>query len=579
MPGDPSSDAVAPPRGLRVGARLITRYARTHPRPFILATTAAAGFGLVTVVWSWALGRVVDGVIEPHFAGRSPGLLLPLALLASAGLGRVVTAIVRRFNAATLQHATSATWRDQVVDRLLLQDLSFYRRHPTGDLLAAAENDAEAAVAVLAPLPYSLGVFVLLITSMVWTLYVDIVLGLAMWALLPTLAAANAVFERKVQGPLERVQEGVAQLSGTVHELVDGFGVVKALGLEPKMHADAKGRVDALAVAKIEAVRIRTFFEAGQELLPVLANVSMILLGGWRVRAETMTVGEVVAVMTLLNLVIWPLRLLGWALSELPRSIVGSHRIDQLLQVPVPPVVTPHVPLVSDHVLELDHVTVTHDDGRVALNDVSLNVVRGTRLAIVGPTGSGKTTLLDVMSGLETPTLGERRCSAATPISYVFQEPAVIAGSMHDNLTLGRPIPSGRINAAVQLAEVSEFASQLTHGLHTVVGERGVTLSGGQRQRLALARALAGEPDVLLLDDTTSSLDAQTEERIIGRLAEVADRTIVVVASRPSTIAFADEVVLIDNGRIAARGTHAELSQTSWLYRELFSALTESSSV
>ncbi len=563
--------------GLTAGWRLIVVYFRRHPKPFAIATTAAAVFGAMTVGWSWALGRVVERVVRPLFEGETPGRLWPVLLIAATGTIRTLSGLLRRANASIIRHHNAATWHDLVTDQLLVQPLSFFRRHSTGDLLAAAESDSDAAVNILSPLPFSLGVLVLLLTSVVWMMAIDVVVGVVALALLPLLILANRVFEGKIEEPTARVQAGVAELAGGTHEMVDGFGAVKALGLEPRMTATLHDQIGRVTQAKIDAMKVRVAFETAQEITIPAMNVLGLLLGAARVRAGALNVGDVVSLLVLINLLVWPLRLLGWALADLPRSVAGARRIHAVIDEPVPVIAPSSRTNAPENLIELRDITMVHDDGRIALQGLTLNVAQGETLAVVGPTGSGKSTLLDILAGLEPATSGERRVHSSLgqrDIAMVFQEPIVLNGTLTSNLALGQQVSVEGVSEALDISDSDEFVATLPDGLDTRVGERGVSLSGGQRQRIALARALARRPRLLLLDDTTSSLDAETEERVLKNISEQsAIETLVIVAARPSAIMFASRVIVLENGRIVAEGTHEELLQNSVLYAELVAAL------
>lgn len=230
-------------------------------------------------------------------------------------------------------------------------------------------------------------------------------------------------------------------------------------------------------------------------------------------------------------------------------------------------------PLDRTDLLDLQSVSLVHGDGRRALDDVTIRITRGRTTAIVGATGSGKSSLLHVLAGLDAPTSGARGTDTDR-IAMVFQEPLVVSGTVEHNLSLGTLLDETRVLAAMATSGADEFVDGLPDGRRTRLGERGVSLSGGQRQRLALARALSRENDVILLDDTTSALDAETEARILQALRSTrSDLTMVMVASRPSTIAHADHVIVMDVGRVVAQGTHEELRETSATYRSLVEAL------
>jgi ATP-binding cassette, subfamily B, bacterial len=559
--------------GFRQGVALIKVYAKRHPKPFVLGVSGAAVFGLATVGSSWAFARLTDEVIRPMFEGARPPVLATFGLFTLMGVIRVVSGVFRRASAAFLRYRNQATWQRMVVQQLIDQPMSFFRRNQTGDLLAAAETDAVASVEMLSPLPFATGVIVLLTAAAGWMMWTDPVLGAIALLLLPFLAFSNHVFQGRINGPAAHVQSELAVLSGSVHEMVDGFGAIKALGLEPNTKQSIHADVDRVADAKISAQKIRVIFETAQEVLLPLVNIVILFVGAIRVNASALSIGQVAGVLSLFNLLVWPLRLLAFMLADIPTSVISARRIESVLSEPVPGP--------SDRVrvenatfaYELREVTVLHDDGRRALDNITLNIAKHSRVAVVGATGSGKSTLLDVLAGLETPTSGVVR-RQFDETATVFQEPVVLSGPLVDSLTLGFDLHPAAIDRALEVAEAG-FVDELSSRRATHIGERGITLSGGQRQRVSLARALARQSPVLLLDDTTSSLDAETEERVLRSLRTMGgDQTLVIVTARPSSISFADEIVVLDEGRIVAQGPHEQLIISSPEYRTLFDALT-----
>ncbi len=396
-----STDA---PPGLRQGLALIAMYARRHPKPFVLGVSGGAIFGLATVGSSWAFARLTDEVIGPTFRGESPPIVALFGLFTAMGVIRVISGVLRRANAAFLRFRNLATWQRKVVRQLIDQPMSFFRRHPTGDLLAAAETDAVASVDVLGPLPYASGVVVLLIGAAAWMLWTDWVLGAIALALLPFLAFSNHLFQKRSNGPAVVVQSELAALAGSVHEMVDGFGAIKALGLEPQTKHRVHNQIDRVAHAKVRAQRIKVLFETAQEVLLPLVNVLILLVGSYRVNAQALSIGEIAGVLSLFNLLVWPLRLLAFMLADIPVSVVGAGRVEAFLADPVPVHAAPLQVTNNEFAFQLENVTVLHDDGRRALDGVSLAIKKNTKVAVVGSTGSGKSTLLDVLAGLEQPT-------------------------------------------------------------------------------------------------------------------------------------------------------------------------------
>ena len=578
----PKSAAPAKARHWRTDARLIGLYARREPKLFTLAVGGATLFALLTVGWSRTLGRVVDRLITPLLDGQALPSAAVIArenkvelLLLLGGIGwlRLAAALLRRINAARLAHTSAHTWRRLVVEHLLRQPLAFYRRTPTGTLLGNADNDPDAATAVLHPLPYALGVIALIGIALGWLVSVDVPMAIVSAIVLPLTLLLNERFQNLAEGPNTAVQEDIADLAGVIHEMVDGISAVKALGLEQHMTDRARPRIARLRDHKLQIVRLRSTVNTLEGVVPQFVNVGLVLMGAWRVDRKAMSVGDVVAVVSLYNLLVWPLLLLAWAMFDMARSRTGLARVEALLAEPVPASPRRSRPLDSADLLDLQSVSLVHEDGRRALDDVTVRITRGQVTAIVGATGSGKSSLLHVLAGLDAPTSGTRG-SDTDRIAMVFQEPLVVSGTVDHNLSLGTSMDEDRVMVAMTTSGTDEFVDGLPDGRRTRLGERGVSLSGGQRQRLALARALSRENDVVLLDDTTSALDAQTEARILHALRSTQSvRTMVMVASRPSTIAYADHVIVMDVGRVIAQGSHEELRDTSTIYRSLVEAL------
>lgn len=543
----------------------------------------AAGFALFTIASSWSLGRLVDRVVVPTFdpaRGRPPWQSVAGAVATYLGLsiGRSAFTVLRRGFAAVFEHSVSAGHRSDVTDRLLRQPYSWVRRRGAGDLLAAADNDPEAAVGMLPPLPFSFGSIVLIFSSVFYLFAIDVVLGATALVVVPLLAASNIMFVRKAEEPAERIQAAVADLTGVIHETVDGIAVVKVLGAGPARRKAVDVKIMALRQAKVAALRYQTGLDLVLEVVPALMIVVLLLVGSYRVRDGVLTVGQVVTVVQLFERLMWPLRMLAYTMEALPRSVAGKQRIDSLINEPVPLALVFLPVLAASNVFELTNVGLVYDDGRVALDSVNLVIARGSRVAVVGSTGSGKSTLLHVLAGLDAPSSGLlRRSVDAAPI-LVFQEPLLFTGTIEENIQFGTKMSTTQQSLALDRSSATEFVSTLASGVKTLVGERGVTLSGGQRQRIALARAIARQPNVLLLDDTTSSLDPATEAEVLEALRErTVAETVVLVAARPSSIALADLVVFMEDGRVVASGSHDELFDTVDGYRAIVSAYSVAS--
>jgi ATP-binding cassette, subfamily B, bacterial len=549
---------------------------RLAPRPFAAAVSAAAVFALMTVMSAWVIRRVIDQVIVPRFEkGRvdTAALVGAVALLIGVGVVRAVAVVIRRTFAGIAQWRIAEALAGRVVDKIQAQPVPWHQKRSTGDLVARTGVDVEASVSILAPLPFASSTILLIFVAGGWLLATDLLLGGLAVALFPLLLIMNVAYQHRVERHLDEAQGHLGILSAAVHESFDGVMVVKAFGAESR-EADRLATIAAhLREARIRAVTIRSTFESLLNNVPTLANVAIVAVGVTRVDAGAMTVGEIASFVYLFTLLVMPLRLIGYALSELPHSLAGWGRVREIVDEPTASDPAARIAQASDGLgIQLSDVTIAYEADRPVFDKLSLSVRKGQMVAIVGATGCGKSTLLQLIAGLAEPSTGlvarqRGRCG------LVFQEAFLFGGSIRSNVTLGADIGDDEVLRALRIADVLAFVEELPQRLDTIVGERGVSVSGGQRQRIALARAIALRPSVLLLDDTTSALDPTTEGRILTLLRnELRDVTTLIVASRPSTIALADEVVFVGDGQVKAHGRHSDLVAEYPGYRLLVEA-------
>ncbi len=548
-----------------------------HPRLFTIAFSGAAVFALATVASSFAIRWVIDNVIIVRFEEgnvATSAVITGFSLIIGIGLVRAVGVVFRRAFASMGMWRVAQTYTNQVLDKLVTQPLGWHRRHADGDLVARAGVDTEATVSVIAPIPFASSTVVMIFVSTIWLFLTDIPLGLLAIVVFPILIATNVVYERSVAVYFTEAQERLGKFSAGVHESFEGIQLIKSYGAEARETQRLAGLAGDVLTPRITAIRMRSWFEALLDLIPTLTNIALVVIGAVRVQSGDVTVGEFSSVIFLFTLLVLPLRLIGYALSELPRSMAAWTRIQAVVSEPVEADPRRGIAVAEAGVgVAFNAVGFRHPDAdNHALYDITMTLPSGSITAVVGPTGSGKSTLADLAAGLVAPTSGQIEITAGQR-SIVFQEAFLLAGTVRDNIEFGTEFSDEAIWEALRIAAADDFVRGLAGQLDTVVGERGVSLSGGQRQRVALARALVRQPALLILDDTTSALDPATESKVLDNMrTALASTTVMLVASRPSTVALADDVVFLSAGAVTGHGTHDELLASHNDYRELVAA-------
>ncbi|MBK8294636.1 MAG: ABC transporter ATP-binding protein [Solirubrobacterales bacterium] len=562
--------------------RRLLGFLRPHRRALwgsLLFAWAAMG---MTVLIPWLVGKATNAIEQ----GVKADILPLVGLILGAAVLRLGLTMVRRVVAGKVSLAVEFDLRQQIYSHLMRLELGFFDTQQTGQLMSRATVDLGAIRFFLG---YGLIFFSqsLLTVLLAGTVMFFINPWLTVVALLPApLVVLTAVrYSRQSRPAMQEVQQRIAELTAEAEENVTGIRVVKAFGQEDFQLLRFQGAVSRLFDQSIKSTRIQAFFSPLIGALPQIGTALILLLGGHAVINGSMNIGQFTSFYFYMIMLASPLRMVGMALGMAQRAVAAGNRYFEILDRD-PEIFSPEnaPPLPSGGgAVSMKSVSLRYSaDTPEALSNIDLEVAPGTRLGIVGASGSGKTSLVALIARLYDPTDGSVSIDGADLRSidvtslrrhtaYVSEDSFLFGDTVASNIAYARgEATDEEVHRAAELAQAGEFIAELPDGYDTVVGERGLTLSGGQRQRVAIARALLADPRILILDDATSSLDATTEQAIRAGLAEVMkDRTTFVIGHRLSTISLADEIILMEAGRIADRGTHSELLARSALYGSL----------
>jgi ATP-binding cassette subfamily B protein len=557
-------------------------FLRPYRRGVIWSGVLAAAAIIATVAIPYISGVAVDA-IHDHHRGR----LLELALLiAAAGVVRLGLSAGRRLVAGRVSLGVEYDLRNLLFRQLQSFELAFFDHEQTGQLMSRVTVDLQA-------IRFFLGYGLVFIVQSGLSIALAAV---AMFAIEPELAAIALIpvplvvyvtnrYSRLARPALQEVQQRIGELTADTEENISGVRVVKAFAREAHQRARFERSVARVFDQSMLEARLQARYNPLIGFLPQIGLAAILLIGGRDVIRHELSIGQFTAFYTYLLMLLSPMRTLGVSLGMAQRASASGVRVFQLLdrqpRLTAPPGAPP-LPAGNGRV-RFEGVTMRYAPGApAALRDVDLDVPAGRTIALVGATGSGKTTLAALVARLYDPTAGRvlidgadlrevDLASVREAVAITGDDPFLFSTSVSENIAYARPEATReQIRDAARRAQADEFIERLPDGYDTRVGERGLTVSGGQRQRIAIARAIVADPRILILDDATSSVDASTERAIKLALAEVmAGRTTFIIAHRLSTIALADEIVVLEDGRVAAQGSHDELMMSSPLYREI----------
>jgi len=580
----------------REGFAVLLVAIKREPGIFVVSAIGSVLFGALTVADAWVLGWSTDHVVIPAFRDgeiSSSLLLTVLALFVGVAILRAVGIVARRLGAGVMQYRMQAHYRRAVTRQYLSLPMEWHQRHPTGELLSNANSDVEAAWGPIAPLPMAVGTVAMMVIAIGQMFAADVVLALVGMLVFPLVVVANLAYQRLASPLMTRAQGLRAEVSEIAHESFDGALVVKTLGREGEEMSRFAAKAHELRDVNVKAGAIRAAFDPTLAALPSLGVLIVLAVGVSRVLNGNTDAGDVVTVAYLLTIVSFPIRSIGWLLGEFPRSVVGFKRVDAVIGA------TGEMEFGARSVvaqtpgarLEVGNLAYSYERDQRLLDGLSFSVEPGRTVALVGATASGKSTLTTLMTRLIDPDDGRilldgvdlrdlARGELADSVSVVAQTAFLFDDTVRGNVTLDAPVSDEDVWAALRAAQADGFVAALPDGLDTQLGERGTSLSGGQRQRISLARALVRRPRLLILDDATSAVDPEVEARILQALRTGdTGATLVVVAYRKATIGLADEVVYLEDGRIADRGRHTELLARNPSYANLVNAYEQQAEV
>ena len=556
---------------------------KLEKRRYLVGIVALVLVSVLNLIPPMVMGRVIDAITSGKLTQQD--LLLNLFYLLLAAFGMYYLRYVWRMYILGTSYRLGQIMRSRLFEHFTKMSPAFYQTYRTGDLMAHATNDINALTrlaggGVMSAVDASITALVTLLTmlfSISWLMTLVAIL------LLPFMAYATSRLGRKTHKAFGESQAAFSELNNKVQESVSGIKVTKSFGYQVD-ELESFQAVNELTFQKnLQTMKYDSLFDPMVLLFVGSSYVLTLLVGSLMVQEWQITVGNLVTFISYLDMLVWPLMALGFLFNITQRGKVSYQRIEELLSQESP-VQDPEFPLDS---IENGHLEYAIDrfafENEETLTDIHFSLEKGQTLGLVGQTGSGKTSLIklllreyDVDKGaiyLNGHDIRDYRLTDLRGLmGYVPQDQFLFAISILDNIRFGNPnLPLSAVEEATKLAQVYQDIVDMPQGFDTLIGEKGVSLSGGQKQRLAMSRAMILDPDILILDDSLSAVDAKTEYAIIDNLKETRkDKTTIITAHRLSAVVHADLILVLQNGQIIERGTHEDLLALDGWYAQTY---------
>tara|TARA_Y100001960_G_scaffold150032_1_gene158334 strand:+ start:1968 stop:3725 length:1758 start_codon:yes stop_codon:yes gene_type:complete len=565
----------------RRAGRFFISEIKNNYRNFSIAIICALAWSGLVVVQPYLIKKVIDDSILPN---RPELIITLLSYILLAGYLRAFSIGIRRYVGMEVSYNVEADIRNNIFSHMQKLDFSFHDRVPTGDLMARGTGDASQVRMSFGIAPLATANIVLLFILSATLLNISLLLGSIILISIPLILSMASRFAAKAITISTRVQEAQANMTTEVEELLGGIRVVKAFGKEESASDRVDKATESIFDTSMDLLKLRSTFVPLFELIPMAVSMLVLVIGGYLTINDSISLGDFVAFTQYIILLVWPLRITAWFLSEIPRSVAAANRILDLLDE------EPRI-IDNDNLIDLssegpgevvfEEVRFNYGVDQV-LNGASFTIKPGQTVAIVGATGSGKSTLAYLLPRLYEASSGTIKIDGIDikkvsleqlrkRISIAFEESFLFSSTAEENITIGSELlGDDEVRSASLVAKADGFISDLPDGYNTEVGERGYGLSGGQRQRIALARAILRKPKILILDDAMSAVDASTEESIRNELKTVLGQTTtLIITNRVPTIEMCDEVIFLEDGKVKAQGSHEDLKANEASYKNL----------